>query len=167
MKKIIILFFIVVTSFYITCKVYTIQTNSITTNKKIYLNKELKVSLNYPANWKANSNYKDRYEGDNGFFQVGAITGGDLTIDEVAKLDAFHKLNPYGTKPQIEAITIQGQRGRLVLPSDDQGEEMDNQSSVIVKYPKPVKVGNTVYNYFILWADKDHIVEISKSIIFI
>jgi len=100
-----------------------------------YISEDYKISLKYPSYWEANPNYIERYEGKDGFFQVGAIDGENMSIDEVAKNDTFHKLNPYGSDPKIINRMIDGQEARLILPSDDQPEEMKNQAGLIVKYP--------------------------------
>jgi beta-lactamase regulating signal transducer with metallopeptidase domain len=99
-----------------------------------YISEDYKISFKYPSYWKLNPNYIERYEGKDGFFQVGAINGENMSIDEVAKNDAFHKLNPYGSDPKIINRTIDGQEARLILPSADQPEEMKNQAGLIVKY---------------------------------
>ena len=132
-----------------------------------YISENYKISLRYPSYWKLNPNYVERYEGKDGFFQVGAIDGENMSIDEVAKNDAFHKLNPYGSDPKIINRTIDGQEARLILPSADQAEEMHNQAGLIVKYPEAVKIGGSAYHYFILWADEAHIEQIGNTLTFL
>lgn len=133
---------------------------------KTYVNKKYHITLKYPSDWKLNPLYSERYEGKEGFFQVGAIDGQNLPIDTVADNDAFHQLRPYGSAPKITKLKIQEQEARLILPSEDQPKEMKNQAGLIIKYPKPVKIGNTNYYYFELWADKAHIEQIGKTITF-
>lgn len=130
-----------------------------------YTNKDYKVSLKYPPEWRANSS--ERYEGKDGFFQIGAVNGEGMTIDEVAELDANHKLLPYGSEPKIESIKINGQEARLILPSEDQPDEMKGQAEIIIKYPSPVTIGSGIYSYFVLWADKEHIKSIGDTIKFV
>ena len=132
-----------------------------------YISEVYKISLRYPSYWNLNPNYIERYEGKDGFFQVGAIDGEDMAIDEVAKNDAFHKLNPYGSDPKIINRIIDGQEARLILPSADQAEEMQNQAGLIVKYPEAVKIGDSAYHYFILWADESHIEQIGNTLTFL
>jgi len=132
-----------------------------------YISEDYKISFKYPSSWKLNPNYIERYEGKDGFFQVGAINGENMSIDEVAKNDAFHKLNPYGSDPKIINRTIDGQEARLILPSADQPEEMKNQAGLIIKYPKAIKIDGSQYRYFILWADKTHIDQISNTLTFL
>lgn len=132
-----------------------------------YISEDYKISLKYPSYWELNPNYVERYEGKDGFFQVGAIDGENMTIDEVARNDAFHKLNPYGSDPKIINRTIDGQEARLILPSADQPEEMHNQAGLIVKYPEAVKIGGSAYHYFILWADEAHIEQIGNTLTFL
>ena len=39
--------------------------------------------------------------------------------------------------------------------------------SFIKKYPKPIKLGDTIYKYFLLTADSDHLKSMSESVIFL
>jgi len=132
-----------------------------------YISEDYKISLKYPVHWKSNPDYEERFEGEGGFFQVGAINGGNMTIDEIAKTDAFHKLNPYGSQPDIINLSIDGQEARLILPSVDQPAEMHNQAAMVVKYPQAVIIRDTEYHYIILWADKAHIEPIGETLIFL
>lgn len=133
----------------------------------IYISEYYKISLKYPSYWKRSTNYDEKFEGEDGFFQLGAINGKGMTLDEVTKMDAFHMLQPYGSDPQIINYSIDGQEARLILPSADQAQEMNNQAGLIVKYPEAVKISNSEYHYLILWADKAHIKEIGTSIKFL
>jgi len=123
--------------------------------------------LRYQSYWKLNPNFTERYEGKDGFFQVSAINGENMSTDEVAKNEVFHKLNPYGSNPKIINRIIDGQEARLILPSADQAEEMQNQAGLIVEYPEAVKIGDSVYYYFVLWADEAHIEQIGNTMTFL
>jgi len=136
-------------------------------NWKLYTNSKYKITLEYPPEWKENKAYTNRYDGKDGFFQVTAISAESLSIDKVADEDAHHIAQPYGSNPQINKLMIQGEEARMIMPSSDQAKEMNSQAGLIIKYPKPVKIGNRTYNYFVLYADKNHIEEISKNIKFI
>lgn len=131
-----------------------------------YTNKNYQVSFKYPNTWKANTIYIDRYEGPDGFFQVSASSGQNITIDEIAKLEASHQLMPYGSNPTIKVFNTNGLSCRLIIPSSDQLKEMKNQAALIVKYPSPIEILGSKYYYFILWADKDHIEQIGKTLKF-
>ena len=70
---------------------------------KQYINKEFKVSLYYPKEWKPNTDYSPpRYERKEGFFLIAARNG--LSLDGVADNDAYYKLSPYGDNPTIKKI---------------------------------------------------------------
>lgn len=132
---------------------------------KIFMDDSYKIKLKYPGQWVKVDGYQDRYGLGDGFFQVSAINGG--TLDEVAKQEAFHPANPYGSKPTISDSVIMGQPGRAIFPSFDQSAKMMNQAGLIVTYPKPVIIDGNRYEYFILWADKSHVDKIGESIRFI
>ncbi|HPL28811.1 MAG TPA: hypothetical protein PLG21_12230 [Anaerolineae bacterium] len=120
------------------------------------------VSLQIPAGWTAIAGYGARYGGPDGYFDLGARSGA-LSIDEVTALEAGHHLQPYGSSPTIEKLTIQGQEARLILPSADQDVGMENRVVLIVRYPVPVKG----YGYFELGADQGHIRELAATLAFL
>ncbi|HEX7063460.1 MAG TPA: hypothetical protein VF199_00200, partial [Bacillales bacterium] len=69
--------------------------------------------------------------------------------------------------PRIVKTVIQNQQACFIFPSEDQPPEMNEQAALIVKYPKPVEIQGTTYNFFILWADRKHITEISSTLAFL
>lgn len=107
-----------------------------------------------------------RYEGSDGFFQVSAISAGD-SIADVCSSEAFHPLMPYGSSPRIVMMTIQNREACFIFPSADQPAEMNKQAALIVRYPRPIQIGETFYNYFILWADVNHIRQIGGQLSFL
>lgn len=135
----------------------------ITFLKRTYSNSVYKVRFQYPSHWQKVND--ERYEGADGFFQIAAIAS-DQSIEVVCQNEAFHQLNPYGTQPRIQHTRIQNQPACLIFPSQDQPPEMRNQAALIVLYPTPVEIDGTQYQYFILWADQNHIIEISHSLTF-
>jgi TolB protein len=128
------------------------------------------ISLEYPADWQPVPGYGDpetdeaRYGAINGFFQISAMDSD--SIDKAAAAEAEHKLQPYGSKPTIETLQIQGQEARLILPSDDQPKGMQHQAALIVRYPEPVNITGTPCRYFVLWADWPHIRTIGQTLQF-
>ncbi|ADL50630.1 hypothetical protein [Clostridium cellulovorans] len=136
-------------------------------NKELYENKIYNISLEYNGEWKVNPNYIEKYEGKDGFFQISAYAGKGIEIDEIAQSEASHKLRPYGNSFKITKLSIQGQEARLIMPSNDQSQEFNNQAELIVKYPKEININGNTYNYFILWADKYNIQEISRTLKFV
>jgi TolB protein len=135
----------------------------ITFLKKTYSNSVYKVRFQYPSHWQRVND--ERYEGVDGSFQISAIAS-DQSIDVVCQNEAFHQLNPYGTQPRIQHTRIGNQPACLIFPSQDQPTEMRNQAALIVRYPAPVVIDGTHYQYFILWADQNHIIEIGNSLTF-
>ncbi|WP_342599170.1 LysM peptidoglycan-binding domain-containing protein [Psychrobacillus sp. FSL H8-0483] len=132
--------------------------------KKTFTSLVYNVQLQYPSHWDRVTT--DRYEGLDGFFQVSAISS-DETINEVCHNEAFHQLSPYGSEPRINKAQIQQQEACFIFPSDDQPSEMRGQAALIVRYPNPISIEGSTYNYFILWADQNHINEISSSLVFL
>jgi TolB protein len=132
--------------------------------KKTFTNATYNIEFQYPANWSRVSD--ERYEGTDGFFQVSAIFS-EESIHNVCQSEAFQQLLPYGTKPLIIQTNIQTQDACYIFPSEDQPPEMRGQAALIVRYPQPIQIGDTFYNYFILWADQNHLYEISSTLTFL
>ena len=132
--------------------------------KKEFTNYNFDVNFQYPASWQRVTD--ERYEGSDGFFQISAILGSDR-IDEVCHDEAFQRLMPYGSNPQIIESENPYESACTILPSADQSPTMKGRAAYIAKYPNPNTIDGKSYNYFILWADKEHIHEISSTILFL
>ncbi|OOC61173.1 TolB family protein [Paenibacillus ihbetae] len=131
---------------------------------RLYRNAAYNVSFYYPKNWVQVTD--ERYEGPEGFFQISAIMS-EADIHEVCRSEAFHALRPYGSNPKIIPTVIQFQAACYIFPSADQPPEMGTQSALIVKYPEPVVIQGSAYSYLILWADREHILQLSRTLEFI
>lgn len=128
-----------------------------------YTNELLGINLQYPFQWKKVNDV--RYEGNDGFFQVGALFGAENS-EKVCQAEAHQNLMPYGTDPQIRrsGTTVEA---CTIYPSNDQRSEMKGQAAYIAKYEAPIDIGGKSYNYFVLWADKDHIDKIVSTLLFL
>ena len=133
-----------------------------------YTSQVFYVALQYPPGWgwQPIQGYDEKYGGPDGFFQVSAAFGPDLTVDEACELVANHKLKPYGSQPQVKRLQVQRQEACLIWPSDDQARDMKGQAALIVRYPQPIQIAGDVYGYLVLWADKDHLREIAETLKF-
>ncbi|MFZ3580037.1 LysM peptidoglycan-binding domain-containing protein [Virgibacillus sp. DJP39] len=132
--------------------------------EKTYINTIYNVQFNYPIHWKQVGDL--RYEGPDGFFQISAIST-EEPINQVCENEAFHQLLPYGSEPRIVHTKIQEQEACFIFPSEDQPPEMRSQAALIIRYPTPIQIEGITYNYFILWADQEHINKISSTLAFI
>lgn len=121
------------------------------------------VSFMYPYLWSGVDN--ERYEGVDGFFQISAIAS-DSDIEEICNREAHHRLKPYGSHPAISKAVVNGLEACIIIPSPDQPREMHGQSALIIRYGKPVEISGTIYNFLIIWADKEHIKGISNTLEF-
>jgi TolB protein len=136
-----------------------------------FSNPVLAVSLEYPADWQPVPGYGSpemgelRYGAINGFFLIGAMDTD--SIEQATAAEAEHKLRPYGSQPSIEALLIQGQEARLILPSADQPAGMQHQAAIIIRYPQPVNVIGMPCRFFILYADYPHIRTIAETLHFL
>lgn len=137
---------------------------AVSISEKIYSNSDFHIQFHYPSHWTKVED--ERYVGPDGFFQISALASNE-DIDTVCQNEAFHQLRPYGTAPRIVQTRIQNQEACFIFPSQEQPTEMRGQAALIVKYPTSVVIDETRYHYFILWADKNHINEIGRSVTFI
>jgi hypothetical protein len=125
-----------------------------------YTSEYFAISLAHPAHWQPVPGYggpesgDTRYAGGDGFFHVTVMNA--ATIDEAAASHAEHVLQPYGSRPIIEHLQIQGQEARLILPSVDQISDVGGEAMLIVRYPSPVHAADYPYRFLALAADVDN-----------
>lgn len=129
-----------------------------------YINEEYGVKLIYPYRWSRISN--ERYEGIDGFFHLLAASSTE-TLEEVCSKEAYHKLKPYGSHPEIIHFTAAGREACSIIPSADQMMEMHGQTALVIKYNKPRKIKGVLCHYLIIRTDKNHLKEITNSLEFL
>jgi TolB protein len=132
-----------------------------------YTSSTYRITLSYPSNWQPTKNYEERFSGADGFFQVSALSSPPpSTLQDDCNTTAQHRLKPYGSRPQVQRLQIQGRPACLILPSADQDRAMERMATLIVRYPKPIRLTGTDYNHFMLHTDKEHIREIANTVRF-
>lgn len=137
------------------------QTICIPRPLNLYKNASYKVEFKYPIRWaKINDLF---YEGLDGFFKISAINS-DATLEQLCEKEAYHKLKPYGSHPNILKINAAETPACLIIPSSDQPNEMNGQSALILKYPNPILINNSEYTHMILWADSGHLRDIIETL---
>ena len=82
------------------------------------------------------------------FFKFPLFFGSEK-IEEVCHAEAFQKLMPYGSTPQIIKTQTPYEVVLHNLPSADQPTEMKGQAAYIANYPIPITIDGMSYNYFI------------------
>lgn len=131
---------------------------------QLYADKVFQVTLRYPGEWTRSPGYDDpRFEGGDGFFMLSASAGD--SAEQVCRGSAEHHLQPYGSHPVIRRLKVQGRKACLVWPSNDQGAPGD--AELVVEYPRPVEIAGDRYALFVLYADKNHILELIQTVRFI
>ena len=122
------------------------------------------VTLTVPEQWRP---LPDRpgWEGDDGHVVLDAATGDDGGAISVCRGLAEHSLQPYGSEPTIEAVTIDGQEGCTVMPSDDApGDEPE--AAAVALYPAPRVIAGTEYAYLVLYIDPQHVRDVVATVRF-
>jgi hypothetical protein len=140
-----------------------------TERQMIYFNPNLKITLYYPASWLPNGEFLDydglprRFEGESGWFEVGATSGDGVILTEVAASLNSNGNMPFGQNPQISTVQIAGQPGAVIMPAEDN----INQAAAVVAYPEPIQAGFTNYRFLIVKMDRRHLTSLLNSLIFI
>jgi hypothetical protein len=130
-----------------------------------YTDNELHVAFRHPKDWKPSPHYSDRtyFGGPNGEVQLDASEGD--SPEPICRGAASHKLQPFGSHPQIEPIKVAGHKGCIVWGSDDQGAPY--YAELVVPFPHPVEIKGHHYSLLTLYADKKHILDIIKTLKFL
>ena len=129
-----------------------------------YSNEAYRVRFRYPYLWSRFDS--KRHEGIDGFFQISAIPNA-ASLEEIYRNEAYHKLKPYGTQPIISKMDFRGREACFIMPSHDQPKEMRGQSAFIALYDMPIEIEGKSYKYLIMWADKDHMRDITDTLEFL
>ena len=132
------------------------------------------VSFKYPENWTADprggafSGIPLRYEGSDGYFGVDALAAPEeASFEDVVKQIVVDNPNkPYGSKPVVKLTQTGGLESRVVLPSDDQSAEAKNEALFIARYPEQIKIGDNLFGFFMLYAHKNYLEDILKTLRF-
>ena len=132
------------------------------------------VTFKYPATWATNQEggafdgIPLRYDGADGYVGVDALAiDEDFTFDALLdKLVIKNSLVPYGTRPIIKSTEIDGLEARVILPSDDQPADANNEAVFVARYPGDRKIGDNLFGAFILYAHKDFLEDILRTLHF-
>jgi len=117
-----------------------------------------KISFKYPKSWVKNPRYEDKYEGENGFFEVGDFSGIGENIDEAVKTQVNESYKPYGSNPIIRSFIVEGQPVRVIYPSNDQEPfYKDRETAIVVQYPQPITVDGQKFDYAVIWTSRDFV----------
>jgi len=127
-----------------------------------YINNTYNLSLMYPPLWAKINNL--HYAGIDGYFRISVLKT-DKTLEDICKTEAYHKLQPYGSNPDIVTENAAGLDVCLVVPSADQPTDMKKQAALIIKYPKSLEIDDQAYNHLILYTDMEHLNDIKNSLI--
>jgi len=133
-----------------------------------YSSKLFGTSFEYPADWQRKPGDVERYRGETGFFQIDGFEYGEgWTIDQVAVLQGFYRINPYINPVRVDSLQIQGQEARLIRPPSDYLGDVVGQAGLLVQLPHVVHDGDKSYNYMLLWAFEDEIDRITQTLRFL
>lgn len=123
-----------------------------------FVSTKYKISFKYPASWRQNPRYEEKYEGTNGFFEVGDFEGVGENIDEAVQSQINEDYRPYGSSPIVRSFNVDGQPARVIYPSADQPDFFrDREAAIVVQYPTPLTVEGKTYEYVVIWASRDYI----------
>lgn len=116
------------------------------------------ISFKYPKEWSKNPRYEDKYEGTNGFFEVGDFSGIGDTIDAAVKDQIDEDYKPYGSNPVVRSFVVDGEPARVIYPSSDQQAfYRDRDIAIVVQYPRPIMVDGQQYDYVVIWTNRENV----------
>lgn len=137
----------------------------VTNNWEEYTDNELHVTFRHPKNWKPSPHDSDRtyFIGPDGEVQLSAADGD--SPDQVCRAAASHKLQPFGSHPQIKPIEVEGHKSCIVWGSDDQ--DAPYYAELVVPFSHPIEIDGHRYSFLTLDADKKHVLDIIKTLNFL
>ena len=142
-------------------------------NWQTFVDATYKVVLRCPAEWTPTPGYDVAPafgpEHQPPAFVLDAEGGESNTAQQLCKAAGEHVLQPFGTSPTIRPMEVQGQSACLVWPSPDQKRITggSNDALLVVKSPKPVKIGGEQYSFLGLTADKNYIMPMIRDLKFL
>jgi TolB protein len=131
---------------------------------KDYSNPEIKITLQYPSNWKPDEkipflgSQPSRYFGTDGFFAINVIDSEDTDLETIAKKEV--ETGDYGTEPQVKRMIHNARIGYLILPSSDQRADENRRSCFITDLRNIYRSNQINYDTFILFADQEHLMDL-------
>ncbi len=131
---------------------------------KPFVSTRYKVEMQIPADWPEPD--ESRGAQPPYFLLVGAADGGGQSLSDVCQTSASHHLRPYGSTPTVTDVSIGGQPGCVIEPSDDQPAEMRGMGQVIVRYSTPIELDSGQYGLFVLNARVPEIRAIADTLTF-
>jgi TolB protein len=125
----------------------------------------LGVVFRYPRDWRQSRADPGTVsiQGSDGSLKLIAVRG--ATPDQVCREDAGQHLQPFGANPTIRSLRVQGQKACLVWPSEERGA--NSEAELVVQFPTPVTIDGTTYTQLTMYADKNHIRDLMRTLKFL
>jgi hypothetical protein len=166
MKRILYFFFLFL--YFISLGGCSFKSQNLVAEFREYRNEEVKISLQYPYNWKPDvtlaylGNQPSRYFGLDGFFAVNVIASDGLSLEVIANQEA--QSGDYGQNPQVERVIHNAKIGYLIFPSSDQRNEENQRSCFITELRNIYRSNRINFDILILFADHDHLKQIMETL---
>ena len=157
---------LLVLSIFLACSPGESGATPTSSTRSTYSDDQLRVSVQFPADWQPDPSNSRRFVGADGFLQLLGAAGNGAALDAVANSHATQQLRPFGGNPTISSFVVDGQPARLIWPSDDQPQAMNKLSEVLIQAPALIQVGSNSYDYVLLYADSGHIQQIAQTVQF-
>lgn len=130
----------------------------------VYANPQFQITLTYPGNWQLDPEHSGRghkFAAEDGFFITDVVPGDN--INTLAGMATDQGLLQFGSRPTIEIAHIQGQPARFIWPSSDAADDL---AALIIRFPTPVAIDQDSYDFFLLYADIDHMRALAQTVRF-
>jgi hypothetical protein len=143
----------------------------VTSDWEEYTSTEFHVVFRHPKDWKAQPDGGGVSFGPPVQLGVKVEAGMGVSAadadnpEQICRNEATHKLRPFGSRPRIKPIVVDGRKGCIVWGSDDQ--PFPDYAEVVVTFPLPVVIKGDRYRLLTVHADKKHILDIIKTVKFV
>jgi hypothetical protein len=131
---------------------------------KRFVSAKYKVDLRIPSDWTEPD--ESRGAQPPFFFLVSAADNSGGPLSDFCQTEASHRLRPYGSTPTVSDVSVDGQPGCVIEPSDDQPVEMRGMGELVVRYPTPVQLDSGEYGLFVMYARVPELRTIASSVTF-
>jgi LysM repeat protein len=143
---------------------------------ELHFNERFNISFRYPADWwilEQEEGEPVRCEGEEGFFEIVSIPiSADKSVEikpveDVCRAYIDKGSEVFGTNPQLEKTTIDGQEACFILPTNEQDYEKRGIAALIIRYPKVIYVSEVPCGYVMLYSEDNYIKALASTMKFV
>lgn len=124
----------------------------------------MNVEFDYPTHWQLQGSEVYIFRGSDGAMVLNPAGGSSLDDFVVSQIN--HRLRPFGDDPDVEALTIDGQPARLIIPGGAQ-VPLERNAMIVVIYPKPITFAGGSYSLLTVTISESYARHVAQSLRFL